>query len=71
MRITGQNKTYIYEHMKDSKDPFPQSTRIGRRGFWVKQELHEWVANKVRSDRGISKDGSKDGLEPDTYKLSP
>lgn len=52
--ITGQSKTYIYDHLEDAASPFPKPIRIGSRVYWVVSELHAWNARQIESSRRAS-----------------
>lgn len=49
MHITGQSKTYIYDHLDDKANPFPRPIKLGSRVFWVVSELHDWNRRQIES----------------------
>lgn len=49
--VTGQSKTYIYDHMKDASDPFPKPITIGGRVYWLLPDLIAWNLRKVREHK--------------------
>lgn len=49
MRITGQNRSYIYDHQDDPENPFPKPVAfVGRRQFWRCEQLFEWNDRQVQ-----------------------
>lgn len=47
--ITGQSKTYIYDHLADPQNPFPRPIKLGSRVFWVVSELHAWNRRQIET----------------------
>lgn len=50
--ITGLSRSTIYLRINEGK--FPASVPLGERAVgWVDAEVHEWLANQIKSSRHI------------------